>query len=221
MPRGGVRLGAGRPKGDNPPKSKVGVSLSKDEIEFLKSLGDGSISSGVRVAIKNCRNEISAPKTKELNSPESNVLEDPKEKKFFISDDLFLFLKPFLPDDIKGDIHWKSSSILVLSVFKASGYKIKNWPGSPMCMSYQATCNLMTKMKHSEKLSDLFSSLRPKNTQYTYLEIEELRERFSDDANRISDLIDESHKKIFNEMTRSLSEKENQRDLEWKEKQKE
>jgi hypothetical protein len=216
MPRGGVRLGAGRPKGENPPKSKVGVSLSKDEINFLKSLGDGSISSGVRVAIKNCRNEIGAPKTKELNSPESNVLEDPKEKKFFISDDLFLFVKHFLPDDLKRDIHWKVSSVLVYSVFESRRHKIKSWPGGPMCMSYQATRNLIAKFEHSERLSDLFSSLRPRTSQYVYLEIEELRERFANDAKRISDLIDESHNRAIDEMMRKNAEKESQLDLEWK-----
>lgn len=50
--RGGRRAGAGRKKAGTPPLRHTTISLDTETLEILRQLGDGSISAGVREAVR-------------------------------------------------------------------------------------------------------------------------------------------------------------------------
>ena len=205
MARGGARTGAGRPKFDRPALRKTGVTLSESDIDFLKSLGEGSISVGIRQAIVICR-EKNAPKSKD----KSPVFEKgaPYSKPFLVSQDLFEFFIPFLPNGEKGDLHKKVSSCLAYVVFLDLGFKVKHWPASEL-MSYQAVKQLLNRIGQSDKLNDLYSALRPRKSEFIYHEIETLRERFSVDAKNIDDFLTNARKTMLKEEERQRIDEEN------------
>ena len=173
MPKGGARTGSGRSKRKGEPLKKTGVALLESDIESLKYLGKGSVSAGIRRAIEICF--------------ENGALKS-KEEPFLVSNELFEFFKPFLPDGEKGDLHWKVSSVLAYIVFSEVGLKIKYWPKGRV-MSYQAVKRLSSRIGSPEKLCDLYSALRPRTSEFTYFEVEDLREKFSDDAKLIDDYL--------------------------------
>ena len=73
-------------------------------------------------------------------------------------------------------------------MFSEVGIKLKYWPKGTV-MSYQAVKRLSSRIGSPGKLCDLYSALRPRTSEFTYFEVEDLREKFSDDAKLIDDYL--------------------------------
>ena len=54
-PRGGPREGAGRPATTGTTMLRVHIYISKDDLEYLRSKGNGNICEGARVVIAGAR----------------------------------------------------------------------------------------------------------------------------------------------------------------------